>query len=196
MRQGVVKVKADSIAKRAAQRQGHTVKCRLARIHPRWHGAALNREESIASRDSQALARNVRARGVAIEGVEAIEIAAIVVAVHALEVIRRRAARKRDISKTGEQVLHKWESGNELRVLLDRSRCDTPIVQRSNLSVVLFPCDARFRVFEILQRSVYIAFQQKPMRKPARVTDLQRQASRKLPLEARVQNVRVGRLQV
>src|SRR5205814_183351 len=70
------------------------------------------------------------------------------------------------------------------------------IIKRSNQTVVLLPSNTRFRIFKILEWCVHVAFEQKPMRKPAGVADFQSQAAGNFALETRVENVRVRRLQV
>src|SRR5215471_15621984 len=97
MRPGVVEIKTKSVPEGTAQRNSHPVKRSFTCVHPRGHGTALNREERITSCDGEALSREVGTGRVAIQGMQAIEIASVVVAVYAPEVICRRASRKTDV---------------------------------------------------------------------------------------------------
>ena len=59
-----------------------------AGVHPRWHRAALHREKRVAAGFGQAFAVDVRAGGVAVHRVEAIEEAPAVIVIDAVEVVR------------------------------------------------------------------------------------------------------------
>ena len=163
MRPRVVEVERHSTPKRAPQRQGHAVIGRLAGIHPGRHGAALDVEKRIASCDGQALTFNVRAGGIAIQRMETVEVAAVVVAVAALEIIRRRTSREHSILETRPQILDERKSRHDARILLHCGRRQSGIIERAHLRIVLLPGDSRFRFLEILQRSEDITLQQQPV---------------------------------
>src|SRR5262245_33238361 len=159
MRPGVVEIKTKSVPEGTAQRDSHPVKRRFTCVHPRGHGAALDRKERVAACDGETLSREVGTRRVAIPRMKAIEIASVVVTVHAPKVIGRRASGKTNIFQTREQILNEGQRWYEAWILPDGSCCQTRIVQGPNIQVILFPRDSRFRFFEILERRVDISFQ-------------------------------------
>src|SRR6202035_4691033 len=81
----------EAVGEAAAETQGKAVEIRFTRIHPRWHGAALLREERVASRDAQAFPRNISALD-AVRGMKAVQETAAEDSVHAVEIVGGRAA--------------------------------------------------------------------------------------------------------
>src|SRR5260370_14937330 len=125
---------------------------RRTRIHPGWHGAALQREEGITAGDRKALTSDITAGHVAIHGVEAIKEAAVVIAVDAVEVIRGCAARKALILEARPDVLDEWHRGHQALIIRHLTRRQARVKQPTHLVRILLPRDSGLRILEVLQR--------------------------------------------
>src|SRR5438094_10085347 len=99
---------------------------------------------------------------------QSIEIASVVVTIHALEVIRRCASRKPDISQTGKHVLDERQRRHEPWIILHGRRRKAGIEQRPDLRIVLLPPNSRLRIFDILDRREDGTFEQTPNRPTSR----------------------------
>src|SRR5271169_1813845 len=69
-------------------------------------------------------------------------------------------------------------------------------MELSQLHRVLFPRDSRFRIFEVLERSINVAFQQQSMGETPRISDFESHLTWKFAREAGVEHIRIRRLEV
>src|SRR5215469_4066217 len=110
VRPGVVEIEGEAAGQSATQRKGKRVESGGSGVHPSGHRTALQWEEGVTTVGGDLAAAHEVGSSVpggariAIDGMQAVEIAAPVIVVDTAEVIRRGAAGEIEVGKSGPHV--------------------------------------------------------------------------------------------